>query len=108
MKTMCVAKWVFALFTIAGCAVDPDEPLDTSTEEQSLGAGCTLLRPVFWDAPGVQCVEWASSPLSMTDGQVYVTSSRGGFNDRGQIAIRCTDGQISVDWESCIPGGIEP
>jgi hypothetical protein len=89
----------------AAACVPQEQDGETAIKAQSLGAGCTLLRPVAWGgAP--ECHEGPTGPYSMVDTEVYfATAVPGGGWGSGDAEIRCDDGYITLVWWSCIPGG---
>jgi hypothetical protein len=93
---------LFVIALGASCAVDE---ADESSEVQSLGASCTLLRPLVWYGNGVNCIESASTPLQMVDGMSYTAYSTGsGIYGRGSATVVCNNGHIQQTASSCRPG----
>ncbi|HSK04946.1 MAG TPA: hypothetical protein VK932_27045 [Kofleriaceae bacterium] len=102
---MRIIALLFVSLMSVSCAVDE---VDESSEVQSLGAGCTLYRPIGWWGNGAFCVESQSTPLSMVDGQYYTGGSGGpGSTGYGYVTVRCNNGWIAEIASSCQPG-IEP
>jgi hypothetical protein len=105
MKIRYVGALLFVATLSVSCAVDD---VEESSEEQELGAGCTLYRPLGWDQNGAWCVEWASGPLSMADGDYYTAySSGGGWYGHGHVTIKCNNDSLEQISLYCRPG-IEP
>ena len=103
MKIRYLGALLFVATLSVSCAVDD---VEESSEEQELGAGCTLYRPLGWDQNGAWCVEGPNTPLSMSDGEYY-TAYANGWNAHGHVTIKCNNGsleQISLYCRS----GIEP
>lgn len=102
MKIKNLGALLFMTALIASCAVDE---ADESSEVQSLGAGCTLLRPLVWYGNGVNCIESASTPLQMVDGMTYIAHSPGGgIYGSGSATVVCNNGHIQVTSSSCRRG----
>lgn len=105
MRIRDLVALLFVTTMSTSCALDAAEE---SSEVQSLGAGCTLYRPLGWDQNGNQCVEWQSSPLSMADGDYYTAySGGGGWYGHGSVTVKCNNGWLEQISLSCRPG-IEP
>ena len=105
----CVATLLSAgLWSATACisnSGDDDEVVNAQVQEvivPQAGAGCTVLRPVGWVVAGVACVELATTPTFIMDGDTYTTTSDNNGNfGLGSITLRCSNGTLTTVSKSC-------
>jgi hypothetical protein len=93
------------VFSLAACGGDAETEAEAfATHTAELGASCTLYRPVIWGGPA--CVESASTPLTLADGESYSASAA--YSPYGAVwgayGVTCHNGSLSTDFEYCYWG----
>jgi len=105
MKIKILGALLFVTALSAGCAVDDVAEVEESSEEQSLAAGCTLLRPFAWTQSGVPCHENPTTPFPMAHGSTYTAfATGGGIYGYGQATVVCNNGAIQQTSATCRRG----